>query len=866
MNMKLLVKLALWVFCAGLLTMGMGSAEARADLVFTFVDGDGAPQSGDHNCSFVDMDNDGIDELYTNYWPKKCYRFKDGIWQDISSTTGGLCSETRTADHGLVFFDADNDGDFDFMDDDNYLYANDGRGFFSDLSASVGLEGYLLKGEIEAGVYPEGAIFRTRGVSAGDIDGDGDNDVWVTGDGYHLGSYTPPRNYLFINQLKETGILSFIEDAASRGRDSYGDMSDNRYRPQYVRQGSMFFDYDDDGDLDLYITVNGSEGWYKGPYCCEAKNELWENDGTGHFTEVAQLRGIEAPNSRGGTNVGDLDNDGYLDVVVDAARIYRYDPIHRVYVLEQVFDFPGFASCVGDFDHDGDLDIYPAGANVILENRIKENGWKNGFVSRPVIFGGNDSWRYLDARGCAMADFDNDGDMDIYWTHMADQPWYGKTRGFLLRNDLPPNQNWLKVKLRGPHGDAAAVGAKVRVYQGGYAGDPNYFVARRDAISVQGYMDNHSQILHFGLAAGQTYDVVVTFLTGETRTLSQVAPGQLLFIEGAQNDNQPPVISNVTSTQITLTSATINWSTDKPADSQVEYGLNTGYGQGTPVNATLTQNHSVVLSGLSPNTLYHYRVLSQDAGKNLAASGDYTFQTAVNQVPVAYNGTATTTPGAAVHGTLSGSDADGDALIYSLVTKGGLGTAQITNASTGAYTYTPDAGVTGTDEFTFKVNDGTADSNAATVTVTIKADSSSTLALLRLVKGSRTYPGEGWDNAIDGDTQGWDGTVSSNSNPPYAIFAFADNSVKTLSKVRLMSDTGVRFPNRWVAQFTVQVSTTDTRSSSFTTVLNRVSKSGGAWEEYAVNPTPAKYIKLIVNEPSSSYWKQVGEFEAYVKP
>jgi hypothetical protein len=205
-------------------------------------------------------------------------------------------------------------------------------------------------------------------------------------------------------------------------------------------------------------------------------------------------------------------------------------------------------------------------------------------------------------------------------------------------------------------------------------------------------------------------------------------------------------------------------------------------------------------------------------------------------------------------------------LTYSLVTKGGLGMAQIINASTGAYTYTPNAGVTGTDEFTFKVNDGKADSNMATVTVTINAVSAPVCAQLRLVSGSSTYAGEGWDNAIDGDLSGWDGTVSANSYNPYAIFAFADNSTKTLSKVRLMSDTGVRFPDRWVTQFTVQVSTTDTSSSGFTTVLNKVSKSGGGWQEYAVNPTPAKYIKLIVNEPSSSYWKQVGEFEAYVKP
>ena len=238
-----------------------------------------------------------------------------------------------------------------------------------------------------------------------------------------------------------------------------------------------------------------------------------------------------------------------------------------------------------------------------------------------------------------------------------------------------------------------------------------------------------------------------------------------------------------------------------------------------------------------------------------------------NQAPTAYNGTATTPEGIAVSGTLSASDPDGDALTYTIVSNGLLGTAQITNASTGAYIYTPNAGVTGTDMFTFKANDGQADSNVATVIVTINAQSPppTTLsrATLRLANHNYAYPSEGWDNAIDGDTQGWDGTVSANDNPPYAIFAFADDSIKSVSKFRLMTDTGVGYQSRWVTQFTVQLSTTNTNASSFTTVLNRVSKSGGSWQEYSISPTNAKYIKLILDQPSSG-WRQIGEFEVYV--
>jgi hypothetical protein len=342
------------------------------------------------------------------------------------------------------------------------------------------------------------------------------------------------------------------------------------------------------------------------------------------------------------------------------------------------------------------------------------------------------------------------------------------------------------------------------------------------------------------------------------------ANGCTLEMAAEPLEKQPPVISNVVSKNITSNEAAITWLTDEPADSQVEYGLSTSYGSMTSLDLSLTQSHSVALSGLRGDTTYQYRVRSKDAAGNLAVSGDYRFTTPpVNQSPVASDGAAKTTQGAPVSGSLSASDPDGDALTYSIVSNGGSGTVQITNPSTGTYTYTPKAGGTGSDRFTFKVNDGKADSNVATITVTINADSSSVLTQLRLVKGSSAYRGEGWDNVIDGDTQGWDGTVSAKSNPPYAIFAFADGSTKTVSRVRLMTDTGVGFSSRWVTQFTVQVSTTNTNSSSFSTVLNRVSKNGGAWQEYMINPTPAKYIKLIVNEPSSSYWKQVGEFEVY---
>ena len=93
--------------------------------------------------------------------------------------------------------------------------------------------------------------------------------------------------------------------------------------------------------------------------------------------------------------------------------------------------------------------------------------------------------------------------------------------------------------------------------------------------------------------------------------------------------------------------------------------------------------------------------------------------TPVNDDPAASAGSLTTNEDAAANSTLSASDVDGNTLAYSIVANGTKGVAAITNAATGAFTYTPNADANGSDSFAFKVNDGTVDSNTATISVTI---------------------------------------------------------------------------------------------------------------------------------------------------
>ncbi len=104
-------------------------------------------------------------------------------------------------------------------------------------------------------------------------------------------------------------------------------------------------------------------------------------------------------------------------------------------------------------------------------------------------------------------------------------------------------------------------------------------------------------------------------------------PSQAKIVKLSTPDTGAPVISTVQATGVTGTGATINWTTNEDSDTQVEYGTTTGYGSSTTLNTNLVTAHTQTLTGLSANTLYHYRVKSKDASGNLATSIDYTFTT-----------------------------------------------------------------------------------------------------------------------------------------------------------------------------------------------------------------------------------------------
>ncbi|HXS95629.1 MAG TPA: S8 family serine peptidase [Candidatus Limnocylindrales bacterium] len=89
----------------------------------------------------------------------------------------------------------------------------------------------------------------------------------------------------------------------------------------------------------------------------------------------------------------------------------------------------------------------------------------------------------------------------------------------------------------------------------------------------------------------------------------------------------PPVISAASAGSVTSSGATITWVTNRPADSQVNYGLSSSYGYTTPLDSTLVTTHSVALTGLAPSSTYHYQILTRDSQGLLGASADLFFTT-----------------------------------------------------------------------------------------------------------------------------------------------------------------------------------------------------------------------------------------------
>ena len=222
----------------------------------------------------------------------------DGTFTDITTEIGIAAPGGRSMQ--CLFSDFDNDNDLDlYVANDtsvNYTYRNDGNGTFTDVSD----ESWA-------------ADFRgSMGVSAGDYDGDADIDLFMS-------HWVDEENALYRNLLSESGLQNPPTSAHIRFVDeSYSAMLAEASIKQ-IGWGTALFDYDNDGDLDIFVTNGSTFQELENPEVLIPQvDALFSNNGDGTFTDVSESTGITALPIRVGRGAafGDYDNDGDVDIFI----------------------------------------------------------------------------------------------------------------------------------------------------------------------------------------------------------------------------------------------------------------------------------------------------------------------------------------------------------------------------------------------------------------------------------------------------------------------------------------------------------------------------------------------------------------------
>ncbi len=496
--------------------------------------------------AWLDYDGDGKLDLYlvngSTYArgadkgePNQLYRGDGrGKFTDVTAKAG---VGDRGWGHGVAVGDIDNDGDPDLYVVNlgpNALYRNRGDGTFENITAKAGVA--------DPGWGTSAAFF--------DIEGDGDLDLYVAN--YvdfdpakvpKFGSPEAARRPTCTNR----GLAVFCGPAGlPPGQDVlYRNNGDGTFTDA-TREAGMFLDkpryglgvvtldFDGDGDLDLYVANDSVE------------NSLWRNDGKGRFTDIGvrSLTALDAagrPQAGMGTDSGDYNNDGWIDLVAtnfshDLNTLYR-NMGGKFFVDES--QLVGMSATkmalswgVGfqDFDLDGDLDLFIANGHVYPHMDDYDVGLY--FRQRNHLFL-NQGGRFAEVstragkgfevarsfRGAAFADYDADGDIDALVTAL-DEPV------LLLRNDSPRRGHYLELELVGTRSNRDAVGARVTVTAGG----------KRQARERKGggsYLSQSAPTLHFGLGAATSALVQVRWPDGSLQELRDVAVDRRVVIRQA---------------------------------------------------------------------------------------------------------------------------------------------------------------------------------------------------------------------------------------------------------------------------------------------------------------------------------------------
>ncbi len=451
----------------------------------------GAAHSFGEGVAFADLDGDWDPDLITvGRWDGVVGLFENdgsGYFTDLSATSAipqGINHSGVTA----ADFDGDQDVDLFLANwlQPNLLLRNDGDFAFTDVTAKADM------GDAGAGT----------GCAWGDYDGDGRLDVYLsnrTDSGFGGGGGTLEENRLYHN----LGGGQFEEVAESLGVQDPG-------APTFQ---AVFFDFDWDGDADLYLSTD--KGYADGDF----RNHLFENQG-GAFVEITDKSGTGASINSMGVAVGDFDVNGFQDLY--CTNTLEGNPLYlnqgdgtfvesSALAGVQSFAF-GWGAVFYDYDNNSFLDLYVC--NITSTNRfyVYNGAWPA--VNLAVALAVADQGL---SYGVAVADIDNDGDLD-----MAVQNENDRTRLYI--NHQGETRNWARLNVIGQGSNFFAIGARVAVRTG-----KDWRI--REIIAGSNYKSQNELTVHVGVDLAETLDeVFVTWPGGASRTLLGLAANRTWFI------------------------------------------------------------------------------------------------------------------------------------------------------------------------------------------------------------------------------------------------------------------------------------------------------------------------------------------------
>ncbi len=495
----------------------MGAVVEYADLPITGAFNDVTKNAGLGNLrgkksmAWADYDGDGYQDLL--YGDKLMRNLGNGTFTDQSAAAGF----TKGSDVEM-FVDVDNDGDLDIVAmPAGYLYKND-KGVYTQ--------------DTDPGFDPMRA---TRAMSVADYDNDGYPDFFVANGQYlYVKNPSDPSDSALVEGLGWKSAF-YLNNGEGRYTDQtvnyLGGYADGDYgvHPYTLQRISgyrpttcaQWADYDNDGDMDLFVGVDNLQPDY-----------LFQNEGNGDLVNVARPSGAQGESKSTypgyfGNTTGcdwiDLDMDGNLDLFKSS----NTDPLRLAYsdrtTVFRNSGLPAFSfanalastkleysvysggAAFGDLDNDGLLDLYVASGERCFPAQVYKQMPDHSFAEQAYLTGGRISHAY----SAAWVDYDNDGDLDLCVA--AEDGLY------LLESDQGPDGNWVELNLRAKNSNVYALGARVTVFAGGR----KYF---KDVVAGKGTGVQEPYTLHFGLGtATQVDSVIVRWPKGKKETIKNVA-------------------------------------------------------------------------------------------------------------------------------------------------------------------------------------------------------------------------------------------------------------------------------------------------------------------------------------------------------